>query len=161
MLDLVADDGAILGGWFAAFQRPARNGGDLIQVAFERCWSGWLLLLAGFQKQLRLGENALARLFGLGIAPGVVKQRGLPRGPVLLRESPRHDLAVFHADARHRRQVPHGDLRRDASFADLLLYGLRQCVHQGQAACDPGGTAVEAARQFFNGVAVRVFHLGQ
>lgn len=100
-------------------------------------------------------------MFGFGIAPGVIKQRRLPRGPVLLREDPRHVVAVFQADAGHWRQVPHSNLCRNASFADLLLYGLRQCVHQCQTACDPGGTAVEAARQFFDGVAVLVFHLGQ
>lgn len=80
---------------------------------------------------------------------------------MLLGEDPRHRVAVFDADARHGRQVSHGDLRGNASFADLLLDGLRQCVHQRQTACDPGGTAIEAARQVFDGVAILVFHLGQ
>jgi hypothetical protein len=161
VLDLVADDGAIWGRWFPAFQGPARDGDDLIQVAFERCLRGWPLLLTGFQKQLRLGEDALACLLGFGIAPGVVKECGLAGGPVLLREDSRHAVTVFHAEARHWRQVPHSDLCGNASFANLLLDGLGQCVYQGQTASDPGCTAVEAARQVFDGVAMLVFHLGQ
>ena len=100
--------------------RTAGDGGDLIEIAFQRCWS-CLPLLLRLQKQFRLGQNPLARLLGSGFAPGVVEQGGLPRGPVLLREDLRHALAVRLVDARHRRQMAHGDLRGDAALAHLLL----------------------------------------
>jgi len=80
---------------------------------------------------------------------------------VLLSEDLRHLLAMFHADARHRRQVPHGDLRGDAAFTNLLLHRFRQRVHQRQAPRHPGRAAVETARQFFDRVAVFLFHFGQ
>ena len=111
------------------------------------------MLLLGFQKQLRLGENPFARLLGLSLAPGVVEQRGLPRGPGMLCEYMRHPDTLFNVDARHRSQIPHGDLRSDAPFADLLLHRFRQCFHQCQAARHPGRAAVETPRQFFNRVA--------
>jgi hypothetical protein len=114
-----------------------------------------------FHKQLWLVENPLARLLGSGVAPGVVEQRGLPRGPVTLGEDLRHALALRPIDARHRSQIPHGDLRGDAPLADLLLHRFRQCVHQRQAARHPGRAAVETPRQFFDRVAMLFFHLGQ
>ena len=80
---------------------------------------------------------------------------------MLLSEDLRHLLAMFHANARHWRQIPHGDLRGDAAFTDLLLHRFRQCVHQRQAPRHPGRAAVETARQLFDRVAVLVFHLGQ
>ena len=143
-----------------AFQRPARDGGDLIEIACERCLCRCLLLLC-FEKQLRFGENPFACLLASGIAPRAVEQFGLPRGPVLSHEDPRHALAMFHVDARHRSQIPHGDLRGNAPFADLLLHRFRQCVHQRQAARDPTRAAVETARQLFDRAAVLFFHLGQ
>lgn len=76
-------------------------------------------------------------------------------------EDLRHALAMFHVDARHRSQIPHGDLRRDAAFADLLLHRFRQCVHQRQAARDPTRAAIETPGQFFDRVTVLFFHLGQ
>ncbi len=123
VLDLASDGFAVLRGFFRAIQRTPRDGDDLIQIAFERYCFYWLpLLLLCFQKQLRLGENPLARLLGFGLAPSVVEQRGLPRGPGMLCEDVRHPHALLRVDSRHRSQIPHGDLRRDASFADLLLH---------------------------------------
>lgn len=161
VLDLVADDDAVLDRWFTAIQRPARDGDDLIEVVFERClcWRLLLLLLLCFQKQLRLGKNPFTRLLASGIAPRAVEQFGLPRGPVLLRENLRHALAMFHVDARHRGQIPHGDLRGDAPFADLLLHRFRQRFHQRQPACDPTRAAVETPCQFFDRAAVLFFQL--
>lgn len=119
------------------------------------------MLLLCFQKQLRLGENPLARLLGYGLAPSVVEQRGLPRGPGMLCKYVRHPHALFRVDSRHRSQIPHGDLRREASFADLLLHRFRQCFHQRQAARHPGRAAVETPRQFLDRVAEFLLHLGQ
>ena len=73
----------------------------------------------------------------------------------------RHPDTLFNVDARHRSQIPHGDLRSDAPFADLLLHRFRQYFHQRQAARHPGRAAVETPRQFFNRVAELFFHLGQ
>jgi hypothetical protein len=163
VLDLVVDDDrAVWRCLLPAFHRPPRDGDDLIQIVFERCfcWLPLLLPLFRFQKQLRLGENPFAGLLASGIAPGGVEQFGLPRGPVLLREDLPHPFTLRAVDARHRRQMPHGDLRRDASRSDLLLHNLRQCFHQRQAACDPGRAAVETPGQFFDRVAVLCFHLG-
>ena len=161
VLDLVSDDRAVLNRWFAAIERPPRNGDDLIEIALERCFCWRLLPLLRFQKQLRLGKNPFARLLASGVAPGVVQQFGLPRGPVVLREDLRHALAMFHVDARHRSQIPHGGLRGNASFADLLLHRFRQRVHQRQAARDPTRATVETARQFFDRAAVLFFQLRQ
>jgi hypothetical protein len=162
VFDLVSYGFATLCRCFRAIQRPPRYGDDLIQSAFERrCFWLPLLLLLRFQKQLRLGQNPLARLLGSGVAPSVVEQRGLPRGPVLFGEDLRHSQAMFHVEARHGSQIPHGDLRGNVAMADLLLHCFRQCVHQRQAARHPGRAAVETARQFFERVAVLFFHLGE
>ena len=160
MLDFVADDCGVLRWLFRAFQRPPRDGDDLIEIVLERCFCWLSLLLLRFQKQFRLGENPLARLLVSGVAPCTVEQRGLPRRPVLLREDLRHLFALLAVDARHRSQISHGDLRGDAACADLLLHRLWQRVHQRQATCDPTRTAVETACQFLNRVAVPAFHLG-
>lgn len=126
VLDLASDGFTVLRGFFRAIQRTPRNGDDLIQIAFERYCFCWLpLLLLCFEKQLRLGENPFTRLLGFGVAPSGVEQRGLPRGPRTLCEYVRHPPALFRVDSRHRSQIPHGDLRRDASFANLLLHRFR------------------------------------
>jgi hypothetical protein len=39
----------------------------------------------------------------------------------VLHESRGHALAVFGADASHRHQILHGDLRSDVSFAYISL----------------------------------------
>lgn len=158
VLNPVSDDRAVRR-VFRTIKRPPQDGGDLIEVAFQRRWRCWLLLLLRLQKQFRRGENPFARLLGSGIAPRVVEQCGLPRGPGLFAEDLRHAHALLAIDARHRRQIPHGDLRREAAVADLLLHRFRQCVHQRQAARHPTGAAVEAPRQIGNRVAEPLFHL--
>jgi hypothetical protein len=45
-----------------------------------------------------------------------------------------HALAVLDVGARHRHQNLHGHVRGDLSFADLLLNGLREDLHQRQPA---------------------------
>jgi hypothetical protein len=79
----------------------------------------------------------------------------------MLCEYVRHPHAMFRVDSHHRSQIPHGDLRGDASFADLLLHRFRQCFHQRQAARYPGRAAIETPRQFFDRVAELFFHLRQ
>ncbi len=160
MLDL-AFDGVAVRIWIrGAIERAAGDRDDLIEIAFQRgrCWLPWPLR---FQKQFRLGENALPRLLGLCIAPGVVEQGGLARGPILLREDLRHALALFAVDARHRRQIAHGNLRRDTAFAHELLDGLGQRFHQRQAARHPRRTAVETPREILDRVTEPFFHLRQ
>jgi hypothetical protein len=127
-----------------------RDGNNLIQIAFECCRFGRRLLLLRFQKQLWCGKDALSLWYVFSVAPSVVEQGGLPRGPVLLGEGLRYPLAMLGADSRHRRQIPHGDLRRDAALAHLLLHRFRQRFHQRQAARHPRGAAVEAPRQVFD-----------
>jgi hypothetical protein len=163
VLDFVADDDgrAVWGRRVAAIERPPRDGDDLVEIVFESCFLWRLLLPLRFQKQLRLGENPFARLLASGVAPGAVERFGLPRGPVAFREDPRHALAMFHVDARHRSQIPHGDLRGDAPFAHLLLHRFRQRFHQRQTARDPTRATVETARQFLDRAAVLFFQLRQ
>lgn len=66
---------------------------------------------------------------------------------------------MVHADARHRRQIAHGDLRGDPAFAHQLLYRLRQPFYQRQAIRHPVPAAVEAAREFFDRTTQAAFHL--
>jgi hypothetical protein len=78
-----------------------------------------------FQKQFRFGQDAFAdhaRTF----APGGIELSGLPRVATVLDEHGGHPRAVLPVDARHRRQILHRQLRRDRSFAHLLLDRFRQ-----------------------------------
>jgi hypothetical protein len=77
-----------------------------------------------FQKQFRFGENALAH-HARALPPGGVKLRCLPRFAAVLHEYCGHALAVIRADARHRHQILHRDLRREASIAHLKLHRFR------------------------------------
>ena len=104
-----------------------RNGGEHFQIAHERgglCDGCRLRLPLRFQKQFRSGEDALTHL-ARSLAPGGVELPGFPRCATLRGKSGGHALAIVHADARCRHQVLHRQLRRDRSFADLLLDGLR------------------------------------
>lgn len=65
-------------------------------------------------------------------------------------------LAIFDVDARHRRQILHGDVRRDLACADDLLNLLGEKFNQSQAAAHPTRAAIEAARQFVQAVAEAV-----
>ena len=107
-----------MGWWrfFPARPRTLGHGDDLRQLFFQR--GGWRL---GFEKQLRLGEDAFAH-HAAGVAPGLVERGGLPRGPRLRGEGLRHPLAVVQVEARHRRQETHGDLGGNLAFTHLLLH---------------------------------------
>ncbi len=159
VLNLVSDGLAVRRWIFGVIERAAGDRDDLIEIAFQGGFC-WLPLLPRFQKQFRLGENALAGN-AFGVAPGVIEAGGLARGPMLLREDLRHALALFWIDAHRGRQVAHGDLRGDPAFAHQLLYRFRQRFHQRQAARHPCWAVVETPRQIVDRVAELFFHLRQ
>ena len=159
VLDLVCDGLAVRRWIFGVIERAAGDRHDLIEIAFQG--GGWCLpLLPRFQKQDRLGENALAGN-AFGVAPGVIEVGGLARGPMLLREDLRHALALFLIDSRHWRQIAHRNLRGDPALAYQLLDGFRKRFHQRQAARHPRRAAVETPRQIVDRVAELFFHLRQ
>jgi hypothetical protein len=55
VLDLVLDDRGVLRCLLPAIQHAPRDGGDLIETAFEHCLCRRPLLLLRLQKQLRFG----------------------------------------------------------------------------------------------------------
>jgi hypothetical protein len=105
----------------------AQNGSRHFQVALEgvpgRLVCRWLPLR--FQKQFRLGEEALAR-HARAIPPGGIELSSLARIATVLHECGGHPRAVFPADSRHGHEILHRHLRCDCSFAYLLLDGFRQ-----------------------------------
>jgi hypothetical protein len=75
-----------------------------------------------FQKQLRLGQDALAH-YVRTFAPCGIELPGLPRVAAVLGESGRHPLTMLYVHSRHRHQILHGQLCAQRSFAHLLLDG--------------------------------------
>jgi hypothetical protein len=141
----------------------AQDGDHHIQIAldlFDHRRFGCRRLPLRFQKQLRLGENAFADR-ARAVAPGRIQLPGLPRIAAVRDESGRHARAVAAVDSRHRHQILHRHLRREFSFAYLLLNRFRQQLHQRQPPRDPTGAAVEAARQFIQTIAEALLHLRQ
>jgi hypothetical protein len=124
----------------------------------RRLGYGWLPLR--FQKQFRLGENAFADR-ARAVAPSRVELPGLPRIATVRDQSGRHARAIVRVDSRHRRQILHRHLRRELSFAHLLLDRFRQPLHQSQTPRHPARAAVEAARQFVHRVTEALLHLDQ
>ncbi len=172
-----------------SFGKPAagaaQNGKRHLQIALDLFGRGrrrCLRLALRFQKQFRFAENALAD-YPRTFAPGGVKLRRLPGIAAVLHECRSHALTVFGADARHRHQILHGDLRSDVSFAHMPLNRFGQQLDQGQSPRYPRrlahvcpdlserqdghapspvvDAAVEAARQFVERVAEALFHLRQ
>ncbi len=140
-----------------------QDGDRHIQIAlhlFGRRRLGYRRLPLRFQKQFRLGENAFADR-ARAVAPGRIQLPGLPRIATMRDENGRHARAVAGFDSRHRHQILHRHLRREFSFAYLLLDRFRQQLHQGQSPRDPTGAAVEAARQFIQTIAEALLHLRQ
>ena len=140
-----------------------QDGERHIQIAldlFDRRRPGCRRLPLGFQKQFRLGENAFAD-HARAFAPGRIQLPGLPRIATVRDESRRHARAVVGADSRHRHQILHRHLRREFSFAYLLLDRFRQQLHQRQPPRHPTGAAVEAACQFIQAIAEALLHLRQ
>jgi hypothetical protein len=140
-----------------------QDGNRHLQIAlhlFDRRRFGGRCLPLRFQKQFRLGENALANRAG-AVPPGRIELSGLPRVATVLHESGGHPLAILHLDARHRHQILHRQLHAQHSFAHLLLDGFRQKFDQRQSPRYPTHAAVEAARQVIQTVTEALFHLRQ
>jgi hypothetical protein len=79
----------------------------------------------------------------------------------MLSEHGGHALAVAQADARDRYQEFHGDVGGELALAHLLLEGLGQKIHQGQAPRHPTEAAIKAARQLLLSIAVALLQLHQ
>jgi hypothetical protein len=153
-LDLALHGGAVRRWRFQLLQRSLRDRRDLAQLLVERA----RLLLLRFAEQLRRRQEAFAHHVA-AVAPGLVKLTGLPCRPPLFGESLRHALAVLPADARHRRQVTHGQRRGELAFAHQLLHQLGQNLHQRQTIRHPVPAPVEAARQFLDRATQTALHL--
>ena len=146
-------------------QPPAgamQDGNRHLQVVFQsgRGRPGGRRLPLRFQKQFRLGEDALAD-HARAVPPAGIQLSGLPRVTTVLDESGSHPRAVLHVDSRHRYQILHRQLCAQRSFAHLLLDGFRQQLDQRQAPRHPTHAAVEAARQLLQRVAKALLHLRQ
>jgi hypothetical protein len=125
--------------------------------------SGRILFLGlppRFEKQLWIIQNAFADR-GRAFTPSVIQLAGFARLAMVLREDRGHPLAILQAQARHRHQKLHRDLRRDFAFAHLLLDSLRQKFRQCQSPRHPAHAPVESARQFIQPVAEALLQLGQ
>ena len=137
-----------------------QNGNRHLQFAIEghRGRLGDRRLALRFQKQFRLGEDALAD-HARAVPPGGIELSGLPRVAMVLDESGSHPRAVLHVDSRHRRQILHCQLRAERSIAYWLLDRFRQQFDQRQSPRYPAHATVEAACQLFHRVAKTLFHL--
>jgi hypothetical protein len=93
------------------------------------------------------------------IAPGRVELTGLAAAEAEAGKRVGHALAVVEIGARHRRQIFHGDMRRDLAGADSLLHSFGKLFHQSQSARDPAHAAVKAPRQILEAVAEALFQL--
>jgi hypothetical protein len=104
-----------------------QNGHRHLQVALEcgRGRSDSRRLPLRFQKQFRLGEDALAD-HPRAVFPGGIELSGLARIASVLDQCGGHPRAVFRADSRDGHEILHRHLRRDRSFAHLLLDDFRQ-----------------------------------
>jgi hypothetical protein len=95
-----------------------QNGHRHLQVAVE-CGCGRpdsRRLPLRFQKQFRLGEDALAD-HARAVSPGGIELSGLARIATVLHECGGHPRAVIPVDSRDGHQILHRHLRRDRSFA--------------------------------------------
>jgi len=102
-----------------------QNGHRHLQIAVECGRPDSRRLPLRFQKQLRLGEDALAD-HARAVPPGGIELSGLPRVTAVLNECSGHPRAVIPADSRDGHEILHRHLRRDRSCAHLLLDGFRQ-----------------------------------
>ncbi len=113
-----------------------------------------------FEKQLGLIEKTLADQGG-AVAPSSIQLPSLSRIAVVLNKSGGHPLAVVQADARDWYQKLHGYVGGELALAHLLLEGLGEKVHQGQAPRHPTEAAIKAARQLLLSIAVALLQLRQ
>jgi len=72
-----------------------------------------------------------------------------------------HSLAVLQALPRHRHEKLYRRLRRNFAFANLLLDGLRQKLHQCQPPRHPTHTPIEPPRQLLQTEAESLFQFLQ
>ena len=98
-----------------------QDGNRHLQIALEFARGLFLgqRLPLRFQKQLRLGQDALANQTR-AFAPGGVELPGWPRVAAVLDESGGHPLAILQVDSRHRHQILHRQFsakRRDTQLA--------------------------------------------
>src|SRR5450756_1105309 len=140
-----------------------QNGNRHLQIAlhlFDRCRLGCRWLPLRFQKQFRLGENALANR-ACPFAPGRIQLPGLLRIAMMRDERGGHARAILSIDSRHGHQILHRYLRPELALAHLLLDRFRQQLHQRQPPRYPARAAVEAPRQLIQSIAEALLHLRQ
>jgi len=139
-----------------------QDGNRHLQIALEFARGLFLgrRLPLRFQKQLRLGQDALANQ-ARAFAPGGVELPGWPRVAAVLDESGGHPLAILQVDSRHRHQILHRQFGAKRSFPHLLLDRFRQQIDQRQAPRHPTRAAVETPRQLLQRVAKALLHLRQ
>ena len=119
---------------------PAQNGQRHLQMSpldlFRARGLRRLRLPLRFQKQFRLGENALSEPRANPRARPCKVSR-LARIAAVLHECGGHALTVVRADARHRRQILHRDLRGEGSFALRCWRAGRAITRRAPAAATP------------------------
>ena len=90
-----------------------------------------LALPLGFQKQLRLIENAQPDR-RRSVSPGGIQLPGFPTGEAMRGKPFGHALAVSEAHTCHGYQELHRHVRRDCTVAYLLLHALGKLIDQCQ-----------------------------
>jgi len=114
----------------------------------------------GFQKQLRLIENAPPDR-RRSVAPGGVQLPGFASGEPMRGKPFGHALAVFGVGPCYWHQELHRHVGRDRAVADLLLHALGKLIGQRQTARYPTQAAIEAARQLVQTIAKALLQFGQ
>jgi hypothetical protein len=113
-----------------------------------------------FEKQIWLVENAFANQ-RRGVAPGGIQLPGLPRVAAMFGERRGHPLAILKADARHRHEKLHGQVRRDLALAHLLLDRFREKFDQRQPPRHPTHAAIKPSRQLLETIAEALLQFRQ
>jgi hypothetical protein len=119
-----------------------------------------LTLPLGFEKQLRLIENALPDR-RRSASPGGIQLAGLAAGEPTCRKPFGHALAVFQTYACYRYQELHCYMGRDRTAADLSLHTLGKLIDQRQTARYPTRAAIKPARQLVETVAKALLQFRQ
>jgi hypothetical protein len=117
-------------------------------------------LALGFQKQLRLIENAEPDR-RRSVSPGSVQLPGFAAGKPMRRKRFGHALTVFQVHTCCRYQKLHRQMGRDRTAADLSLHALRKLIDQRQTPRYPTRAAIEAARQLLETIAKALLQFRQ
>jgi len=112
------------------------------------------------EKQGGFIEDALAHNWR-SVAPGRIHLAGVARPELVPRDGVGHAHASGGADARHRDQALHRNLRANCSLADLLLNGIRQKLDEGETTRDPAHAPVKPPREILEAIAAPARELGQ